>query len=82
VEVLTDIGFLVNPVKQNLNMETRLVALGFLLKRVTKFLETAGEVRAHHQNVTASPKSRARSLPARSPTDSRANSDPATTPVV
>ena len=82
MEVLTDIGFLVNPVKQNLNMETRLVALGFLLKRVTKFLETAGEVRAHPQKVAASPKSLARSLPARSSTDSRDNSDPATTLVV
>ena len=49
-QVLTDFGFLMNPAKQNLNMETRLVALVFLLntgvmaielpeKRVTKFLK-------------------------------------------
>ena len=64
VGVLSDFGFLMNQDKQNLNMETRFTALGFLLntddmvvelteKRVTKFLETAGEVRAHHQKVTA-----------------------------
>ena len=64
VGVLTDFGFLMNPVKKNLDMETRFVALGFLLttddvivelpeKRATKILESERGVRDRRLSVPA-----------------------------
>ena len=64
VGVLVDFGFLMNPIKLNLSLDTRLVGLGFLLDtgamvielppaRVRRFLEAAGTVRANHLSVAA-----------------------------